>query len=223
MGDGALVEFASAVGIVECAVAVQRAMKTAKPPPWGQAPRIRRRRHRLLKADQIHYHDSATEEVEGLEMIHFARAAWLVVLCLTAFTIFSIDVNAASVDPLAPIDTSSPRATLHGFVTTVDEVYVGMKNFLDEYEASGELYPTPAERRRQFEVLSNVPKAIKVLDLSDVAPVLRDSVGPARALQLKEILDRIEVPPPESIPDRDQVTHAPPSVGVFPEPRSTSP
>ena len=142
-------------------------------------------------------------------MIHFARAAWLVVLCLTAFTIFSIDVNAASVDPLAPIDTSSPRATLHGFVTTVDEVYVGMKNFLDEYEASGELYPTPAERRRQFEVLSNVPKAIKVLDLSDVAPVLRDSVGPARALQLKEILDRIEVPPPESIPDRDQVTHAP--------------
>ena len=54
-------------------------------------------------------------------------------------------------------------------------------------------------------MLSNAPKAIKVLDLSEVPPVLRDTVGPERGLQLKEILDRIDLPSFAGIPDQDMM------------------
>ncbi|MBV9518515.1 MAG: mechanosensitive ion channel family protein [Hyphomicrobiales bacterium] len=117
-------------------------------------------------------------------------------------------VHAADPDPLSPVDTSSPQGTLQGFVATVDQVYTEMAEILREYEASKRLYLTTAERRRQFEALSLVPKAIKVLDLSDVPPVLRDTVGPERALQLKEVLDRIGLPSSESIPDAGKMAHA---------------
>jgi MscS family membrane protein len=127
---------------------------------------------------------------------------------LELFLAFSDGAHAADVNPLRPVDTSSPRATLQGFTVTVDEIYAGMKDFLLDYEASQRLYPTPDQRRKQFEVLSVAPKAIRALDLSDVAPVLRDTAGTERALQLKEILDRIEWPPFESIPDREAMARA---------------
>jgi MscS family membrane protein len=116
--------------------------------------------------------------------------------------------HAADIDPLRPVDTSSPRSTLQGFITTVDEVYLGNKDVLKEYAASDRLYLTAEERRRQFEALSLVRKAIKTLDLSDVPPVLRDTTAPERGLQLKEILDRIELPPFESIPDREMMARS---------------
>ena len=90
----------------------------------------------------------------------------------------------------------------------MDEIYRGMKDFLQEYAASQRLYPTPDERRKQVEALSTAAKAIKVLDLSDIPPVLRNTVAPERAIQLKEILDRIEFPSFESIPDQEVMARA---------------
>jgi MscS family membrane protein len=90
----------------------------------------------------------------------------------------------------------------------MDEIYLGMKDVLQEYAASQRLYLTPDERRKQLEVLSTAAKAIKVLDLSGIPPVLRDTVAPERAIQLKEIFDRIEFPSFESIPDQDAVARA---------------
>jgi MscS family membrane protein len=143
-------------------------------------------------------------------MTYFAHriASPLTASLIGLFLVFANAANAAGTDPLRPVDTSSPRATLQGFVATVDELYIEMKDVLQEYEASQRLYLSSNERQRQFEALSLAPKAIKVLDLSDVPPVLRDTVGPERALQLKEILDRIELPAFESIPDRDMMAHA---------------
>src|SRR5437899_1638754 len=130
-------------------------------------------------------------------MISFARFAnsLCIVLLIELIFAFSNAMNAAYVNPLRPVDTSSPRATLQGFVGTMDEIYRSMKDILHGYEASQRLYLTTDERRRQFEALSTAAKAIKVLDLSDIPPVLRETVAPERAIQLKEILDRIEVPP----------------------------
>src|SRR6266436_7457535 len=143
-------------------------------------------------------------------MTSFARcASYLYIVFLTGFIfIFSNLANAAEVNPLRPVDTSSPRATLQGFVGTMDEIYRGMRDFLREYAASERLYPTPDERRKQVGALSNAAKAIKVLDLSDIPPVLRDTVAPERAIQLKEILDRIEFPSFESIPDQEVMVRA---------------
>src|SRR5438132_857931 len=143
-------------------------------------------------------------------MAPFARcASYLhIVLLIELIFVFSNPANTAEVHPLRPVDTSSPRATLQGFVGTMDEIYRGMRDFLQEYVASQRLNPTADERRRQVEALLTAKKAIKVLDLSDIPPVLRDTVAPERAIQLKEILDRIELPSFESIPDREAMARA---------------
>jgi MscS family membrane protein len=143
-------------------------------------------------------------------MTRFARRASYLCIASLIELIFVLSnvANTADVNPLRPVDTSSPRATLQGFVVTMDEIYLGMKDVLQEYAASQRLYLTPDERRKQLEVLSTAAKAIKVLDLSGIPPVLRDTVAPERAIQLKEIFDRIEFPSFESIPDQDAVARA---------------
>ena len=78
--------------------------------------------------------------------------------------------KAADVNPLRPIDTSSPRATLQDFVVTMDGAYRGMKEIMQEYAASHRLYPTADERHRRVELLSAAAKATKVLDLSGFLP-----------------------------------------------------
>ena len=79
---------------------------------------------------------------------------------------------------------------------------------MQEHEASQRLYLTSEQRRKQAEALSSAAKAIKALDLVDIPPVLQDTVAPARVLQLKEILDRIELPSFDAIPDRDAMARA---------------
>src|SRR6266436_4558835 len=143
-------------------------------------------------------------------MTPFARhSSYLhIVLLIELIFVFSNVANTAEVNPLRPVNTSSPRATLQDFVGAMDEIYRGMKDFLQEYAASQRLYPTSDERRKQVEALSTASKAIKVLDLSDIPPVLRDTVAPERAIQLKEILDRVEFPSFESIPDQEVMARA---------------
>ena len=58
-------------------------------------------------------------------MIPFARYAnsLRIVLLFELIFVFSNVANTAEVNPLRPVDTSSPRATLQGFVETMDEIY----------------------------------------------------------------------------------------------------
>jgi len=116
---------------------------------------------------------------------------------------FSFAANAADPNPLSPLDTSSPRATLEGFIATVDGIYAGMADILEEYARSDRLYLPADLRQRQVVLLRRAPKAIRALDTSDVSPVLMDTVPVERVIQLKEILDRIELPAAEDIPDRE--------------------
>jgi len=116
---------------------------------------------------------------------------------------FSYAANAADPNPLSPLDTSSPRATLEGFIETVDDIYAGMTDILKEYANSDRLYLTAELRQRQIALLRRAPKAIRALDTSGVSPVLMDTIPVERLLQLKEILDRIELPAAANIPDRE--------------------
>jgi hypothetical protein len=54
---------------------------------------------------------------------HFADRFWLG-LFVFLLALSSV-ANAADVNPLRPPDTSSPRATLHGFVDDIDITYPG--------------------------------------------------------------------------------------------------
>jgi MscS family membrane protein len=115
-------------------------------------------------------------------------------------------VSAAEVrDRLRPIDASSPLSTLEGFLDSVNRSHELV------VEADGALRARPpamsTEQALELEAKADklLRRAVGALDLSQVAQTLRHDVGVEAALKLKEILDRIPLPPLESVPDAGQV------------------
>jgi len=90
--------------------------------------------------------------------------------------------------PLRPADTSSPRATLNTFLNYTDSAI--------------RLWLSGTSIRAVFRRGS---RAVETLNLSEVVDPHR--VGPQvrHVLLLKEILDRVELPPEEKIPDAQMV------------------
>jgi MscS family membrane protein len=127
--------------------------------------------------------------------------AWLIGALLLLPAVAS--AQSANPNPLQPIDASSPRATLEGFLDGMDDLYRRMGAVMQAYAASDRLYLTKAERRQQAEALAGARKIVGYLDVSHISPVIRIPVAAERAIQLKEILDRIEVPPLSEIPDAE--------------------
>ena len=111
-----------------------------------------------------------------------------------ALLLLAITVKAAEIYPLEPPDTSSPRATLKSFLDIMREDRILMDQ--DPYLES----KASQLRDEQLEELTE-----KLFDFSDI-PVERveDIANYVRPLMV-EILDRIEIPPMEAIPDADAV------------------
>lgn len=102
--------------------------------------------------------------------------------------IFCLSAEAAEeYNPLEPADTSSPRDTLRSYLAAWGDLY-------EETEAKGELADLAVRR------------IISCLDLSKVAPALRRGVSAESAVCLKEVLDRMDLPPWDQIPDVDQLS-----------------
>jgi MscS family membrane protein len=123
------------------------------------------------------------------------RLCSLLALSLLGVAVWSAAARAAEDHPLAPADTSSPRATLESFVETVAAIYTDLKDSRPSRALGDRL------RRR-------ITRVANCLDLSEVAPSLVDSEGRQAAVNLKEVLDRIELPPVAEIPDADAVVAA---------------
>jgi MscS family membrane protein len=96
--------------------------------------------------------------------------------------------STAAANPLAPLDTSSPRATLDSFRRTVDQVFAVVRQ-------------EGAAARRRPEHGHLVRKALSCLDLSGIASSLAASEGAEAAVCIKEVLDRIPLPAVADIPD----------------------
>jgi MscS family membrane protein len=103
--------------------------------------------------------------------------------------------------PLRPPDTSSPRATLQGFIAATDDIYRNTMAVMQNYASSGRLYLSAEERRQQSASFEKAPTLFRYLDLSRIPPVLSETVAVERVLQLKEVLDRIDIPAFAGIPD----------------------
>jgi MscS family membrane protein len=103
-------------------------------------------------------------------------------------------VQAAEGDrhPLDPPDLSSPRAMLASFRDRTDRLYAALQR---EEPSAGRVI---ALRRAITGILA-------CLDLREVAPSLQDSKGREAAVCLKEVLDRIDIPPAGGIPDAEAV------------------
>src|SRR5207344_2926596 len=94
--------------------------------------------------------------------------------------------------PLAPPDLSSPRATLTSFLTLINSAYY-------HWNAEGRTY----QNRIQRAAITRL--AHQFFDLSDTAPSVRNNVGRETAVFMKEVLDRVGLPPLETIPDEEMV------------------
>jgi MscS family membrane protein len=93
----------------------------------------------------------------------------------------------AATSPLAPLDTSSPRATLRSFRDTADRIFRNMRGGLS------------AETRVENNHL--LAQTLTCLDLTEFAPTLATSKGREAATCLKEVFDRIPLPADAAIPD----------------------
>ncbi|MFQ5937387.1 MAG: hypothetical protein ACE5LB_13370, partial [Acidiferrobacterales bacterium] len=92
--------------------------------------------------------------------------------------------------PLEPANTSSPRAAL--------------KTFIDNINATYRIYRTEGMNLKTLPRMRHLGRrTLRTLDLSQVAPTQVTSVGFQAAAAIKEVLDRIELPPEKEIPDAE--------------------
>jgi MscS family membrane protein len=113
-----------------------------------------------------------------------------------------------SANPLRPLDTSNPRATLTGFLENTD---ASGRFYRDVYYHS----PTLAHLRAMFE--ARLQTARRVLDLSFVPPATHDRVAVDSSVHLYEVLSRIDLPPADQIPGPEAVSGAnPPDRWIVP-------
>lgn len=96
---------------------------------------------------------------------------------------------ARAENPLEPVDTSSPRATIESVFALTDEV-------AKRYEAYRDA-PSPTTQRA---VVRATGKALNLFDLSAVPPATRRTVARDTFLLLAEILAHLELPPLDEIP-----------------------
>ena len=92
--------------------------------------------------------------------------------------------------PLEPPDTTSPRATILALTSAVTQAYAQWAN-------TGE-----GRTRRNFvQRMAMATRLTRLFDLNDIAPSLRMNVARETTVYLKEIFDRIAMPPESEIPD----------------------
>jgi len=93
-----------------------------------------------------------------------------------------------SANPLRPANTASPRDTLESFITSVNEA---------------------VQRWRANEPADAIRPAFKrfegTLDLSAIPRSEVDKEAVLRGLMLKEILDRIDLPPLKDVPGKEEI------------------
>ncbi len=125
-------------------------------------------------------------------------------------TYLSSEASASYLDKqvrnrLKPVDTSSPRSTLEGFLDSVNRAY----GLVMEADAAVKASPPTItnDEAREIEIIAQnlMARAQSTLDLSKVPEAIRHEVGIESALKLKEIFDRMLLPEIESIPDTEMV------------------
>lgn len=106
---------------------------------------------------------------------------------------------------LRPVDMSSPRSTLDGFLDSINRAFAIVME-ADTALNSNPPTMTKAEAREREVVAKNLlDRAIATMDLSEIPQALEDGIGIERVLQLKEIFDRMNFPPIDVIPNAEMV------------------
>jgi MscS family membrane protein len=111
---------------------------------------------------------------------------WWLAMVATILTGAAQAADATADHPLEPPDRSSPRATLTTFLESIDRAW-------DLYSNGDPRFEKPFREARES------------LDLSEIPPLVKHDASSEVALLLKDVLDRIELPPVDTVPDRAAV------------------
>jgi len=103
--------------------------------------------------------------------------------------------------PLEPGDTSSPRATLNTFLDSMSRGGKAMRLAQARFRREEGFFPSDEVRAQAQEADALFTRALETLDVSKVPPAARESVAVEAMLKLKEVLDRVERPPIDEVPD----------------------
>jgi MscS family membrane protein len=140
-------------------------------------------------------------ESDSMQMQMYSRRiltlAGLVLLLWLPGGVLAVDTD----NPLAPADTSSPRATLSGFIESLNHGHAQLTEIIKSYFGSSRLYLSAEERMEVDILMDKLELARRTLNLSELPAALAESLSMYHVLQLKEVLDRLELPDFESIPD----------------------
>lgn len=133
----------------------------------------------------------------------------MVILAVWVFQLWAMPAYAAGDEnPLRPIDTSSPRATIQGFLEFMNEAYGMGTGLVESYLASSNTYLTAEQMASIHDSHHLQESAHRALDLSELPPAMVHESSRRLAIQLKGVLDRIVLPPIESIPDAQAMAKA---------------
>ena len=135
-----------------------------------------------------------------------SRTLRLVLLALVLL-LLQTSITAASLveNPLAPPDTSSPRATLRSFVENTNKATPLLMGAYEQYLQEPGLLTSISVREQIKDGVILLNQANDCLNLSKIPPRLKRDIGVEGVILLKEIIDRIEIPPYDEIPDAEAV------------------
>lgn len=136
---------------------------------------------------------------------------WVLCLWLWACSpaiIHAQDESDTESYPLSSVDTSSPRATLQSFIDFMNRAYADGYMTVRGYLASSRLFPTPDEMATVRLGQGMLRLAERALDFSSLPPATVTQSAHRLTIQMKEVLDRIPIPPLEAIPDAAAMANA---------------
>ncbi len=102
---------------------------------------------------------------------------------------------------LKPVDTSSPRSTLQGFLDAVNRAQELVLKANAALEASPPTMTKQRARALEARATNLLRRARGTLDLSQVPAALRQEAAFEAVLQIKEVLDRAPLPPLRAVPN----------------------
>ena len=118
----------------------------------------------------------------------------LILVLLLASVSFAHAQDLEYVSPLEPADTTSPRATLKTLRDNYERAFRGFYRLNDE-----ELFDRAAQAR-----------AIRTLDTSDLPPAQARRLAAEAVILLNQVLDKVELPAWDEIPDAAAMGNLPP-------------
>ena len=131
-------------------------------------------------------------------LMTLVRPLLLTTLC--AIQVFLLPALAVE-HPLAPPDTSSPQATIRSFIENVNEAHRIVMTANEQYLREPGLFPSASVKDQVAPGIILFERAMDCLDTSKVPPRLEQDAAIEGTILLKEILDRIDIPPYDQIPN----------------------